>query len=407
MARHYSVRESFRQMPNKLLERFFHTNNLFTNLDFSKMKETKPDELFDAWLSLPENQRNSLDAILQEIHDLSCEKGSIAIADEAHWQMKNDDKKLTRFMEEFSGLPNHQHRAMIAFLDHPECWKGATLFYYADTLTTYWRKRKNMGHAPTAVDTASINQLASLIRQHFHFSEGRGNNCTVEVFRRGDLDYFFAYPEDFSQQAVEWINGEFARRPHNPAFEIIFIYSQKNGTLDIHFDGSTKPIEALQNIFSKAILKLDVLPPSTDDKRVYDLNPLRNRDFGFVYKIGSGINEVAVKKIRFSSRINPGDRITLEADPSDNKYALHDKIQLISRSVPLHLYNVTQVELVATLTIAPDKPLKKTSIRLTYPNSCSLKYDSIGLKLREMLETSGIEPQEPTPEADCRGLVNA
>jgi hypothetical protein len=32
--------------------------------------------------------------------------------------------------------------------------------------------------------------------------------------------------------------------------------------------------------------------------------------------------------------------------------------------------------------------------RLTYPNSCSLKYDEIGLKLRDMLEASGIEPKE-------------
>jgi hypothetical protein len=321
--------------------------------------------------------------------------------------MRNDAEKLTQFIEAFSSLPNHHHRAMVVFLDYPEFWKGATLFYYTDTLTTYWRKRKNMSHRPAAVDTGSINQLASLIRHYFHFSEGRGNNCTVEVFRRGDLDYYFAYPEDFSQQAVEWVNGEFARRPHNPAFEIIFIYSQKNGTLDIHFDGSMKPIEALQNIFAKAILKLDALPPNSDDKRVYDLNPLRNRDFGFVYKIGSGINDVAVKKIRFSSRINPGDRITLEADPSENKYALHDQIQLISRSVPLHLYNVTQVELVATMTIAPDKPLKKASIRLTYPNSCSLKYDNNGLKLRDMLEASGIEPQEPAPETNDQELVSA
>lgn len=35
------------------------------------------------------------------------------------------------------------------------------------------------------------------------------------------------------------------------------------------------------------------------------------------------------------------------------------------------------------------------NIHITYPNSCSLKYDELGLKLRDMLSASGIEPREP------------
>lgn len=67
----------------------------------------------------------------------------------------------------------------------------------------------------------------------------------IETFRRGELDYFFAYPEDYSQQSIEWVNGEFDRRPHNPAFEVIYVYSQKEGSLDLNFRGSYKAIEPL------------------------------------------------------------------------------------------------------------------------------------------------------------------
>jgi len=42
-----------------------------------------------------------------------------------------------------------------------------------------------------------------------------------------------------------------------------------------------------------------------------------------------------------------------------------------------------------------NKPAKVIPIRITYPNSCSLKYDELGMKLRDMLEASGIEPKEP------------
>ena len=52
--------------------------------------------------------------------------------------------------------------------------------------------------------------------------------------------------------------------------------------------------------------------------RVYDLNPLRHKDFDFVFGVGSGIETVVVKKLRLSSRVWHGDRITLEADASKN-----------------------------------------------------------------------------------------
>ena len=78
----------------------------------------------------------------------------------------------------------------------------------------------------------------------------------VEPFRRGELDYFFAYPEDYSQQSIEWVNGEFDRRPHNPAFEVIYVYSQKEGSLDLNFRGSNKAVEPLQGMFATAILKI-------------------------------------------------------------------------------------------------------------------------------------------------------
>jgi hypothetical protein len=45
------------------------------------------------------------------------------------------------------------------------------------------------------------------------------------------------------------------------------------------------------------------------------------------------------------------------------------------------------------------KPLEKPKsvmVRITYPNSCTLKYDDVDLRLRQMLVDSGIEPREPT-----------
>jgi hypothetical protein len=103
-----------------------------------------------------------------------------------------------------------------------------------------------------------------------------------------------------------------------------------------------------------------------------------------------------VKKLRLSSKVVRGDRITLEADASANAVAIYDLVEKLGRSVPLKLYNVTQAEIVAKMVMEIDEPPKSMTIRITYPNSCSLKYDDVDLKLRDMLVASGIEPKEPS-----------
>ena len=81
MAGQYSTRNFLRQMPNALLARYFNEHGLFDNLDITAMKEGSPDELFNAWLALPDNQRNKMDAEFRDIFEMSCEKGFKAIID--------------------------------------------------------------------------------------------------------------------------------------------------------------------------------------------------------------------------------------------------------------------------------------------------------------------------------------
>jgi hypothetical protein len=380
-------------MPNDLLMRFFQGREGCGGLDFSATGKAGQAEQFGAWLHLAESQRSAIEAEFQEIFELSCEKGFRAILDEAAWQLEGDPAAHTALVEELAALPGHQERAMVTYLDHNEFWKGASRFHHADTLP-YWRKRKHLTHAAAAVDEASITALADKIRTYFHHTEGRGKNCVVEPFRRGKLDYFFAYPEDYSRQSSEWVDGSMDRRPHNPAFEVVFVYSQKEGSLDVNYRGEKKAMEPLQAMFTTAILKLPELPPDPKDKRVYDLGPLSQKSFQFTPTVGSGIEKVRVKKLRLSSRISSGDRLTVEADSTHNANAVYDLLDQIGKSLPLDQYSVTQVELEAYVANG-DKLPKKVSFRISHPNSCSLKYDELDLKLRDMLSESGIEPQEP------------
>ena len=86
MARHYTTRNFFRQMPNALLARYFSEKGSLEDLDLAGMSETRPDAPLAAWLALPSEQRNLTDADFHEIHDLCDEGGFISIRDEAEWQ---------------------------------------------------------------------------------------------------------------------------------------------------------------------------------------------------------------------------------------------------------------------------------------------------------------------------------
>lgn len=405
MGRHYSTRDCFRQIPRGLLARYFEARGVLAELDSAAIKEIQVERLFAEWLELPEAQRNAMDAELREIHALSCEKGWCAIRDEAAWHWRETPEAHTAFVEQMAALEGHSERAMVTFLDFPQFWNGATLFNHADSLS-YWRKRKGLGHQPASVHEDGRRALADGISDYFHRTEGRGKNCVVEALRRGELDYFFAYPEDYSQQSIEWVEGKFARRPHNPAFEVVYVYSETDGTLDLNCRGANQAVEPLQAMFATEILKLSELPPDPEDERVYDLNPLRERSFQFVFDPASGIQSVAVKKLRLTSRAVKGDRITLEADAAARHEAIYDLLHEVAKSVRLPTYNVTQVELSAKVVVDPKKPARTVAVRITHPNSCSLKYDDVDLRLRQMLVDSRIEPREPTgsmelPEAEA------
>jgi hypothetical protein len=151
-------------------------------------------------------------------------------------------------------------------------------------------------------------------------------------------------------------------------------------------------------MFATAILKLPELPADPKDGRVYDLNILREKNFDFVYDVG--IEDVQLKKLRLSSKVKKGDRITLEADAIKDPGGLYELLDKVGEAVPLNLYNVTQAEIAASVVVDGNKPPKSVPIRITHPNSCSLKYDELDLKLRDMLSASGIEPKEPDGRGD-------
>ena len=219
--------------------------------------------------------------------------------------------------------------------------------------------------------------------------EGRGKNCKVEPYRRHNREYFFAYPEDFAQSGVEWVSNTLKTLAHHPAFEIIFVYSEAEGSLDIYAPRNTKAVPALQQAFARAILKLETLADGSIDKRVYDLAPLADVDFSFTVAPETRISSVVVTRMRLTLKHGTKRRITLEADTRDNSkavYSLRDTLK-----PPPHY--ITQLGVKVTFEPVGGKWAKTRTFNITYPNSCALNNDGLDLQIRKVLTDSGIEPR--------------
>jgi len=60
---------------------------------------------------------------------------------------------------------------------------------------------------------------------------------------------------------------------------------------------------------------------------VYALDDLADRDFVFKYSQDSGIESVAVRRLRLSLKTGNKERVTVEADPTGNAKAVYDLLE--------------------------------------------------------------------------------
>jgi len=384
LAGQYSHKHFFRQVPQNQLASYFAAKGIDLGVDFTELNRKQVDSLFVAFTGLPEEKQTAVEAEFQDIHAMACAGGIAALIDEAYFY--KDDT----FVERVSEFEGFHAKVMWAFLEKHTYWLGATMFLHADNVSSsYWKRRNDLPHVPPNVDESAIKDLANTISAFFHKNEGRGRNCQVEVYRRHNKEYFFAYPEDFGLSAVEWESDTLKSRARHPAFEIIFVYCESEGALDIYAPKNTKAVPELQKIFASTILNLETLNNGKINKLVYDLDPLSDAEFTFKIEPESGIEQIIVTQLRLTLKHGSKRRISLEADTKNNPQAIYDLLKELNP--PAYFVTQTRVKVIFEPTVG--RRAKTRSFNITYPNSCALGHDGDDLKIREILEKSGIEPQ--------------
>jgi len=397
MSSAYAPRTIFRQTSNAVLARYFASKDLLSDIDFDSLLETDVEPIFEAYQALPDSVRTGIDTDLRSVNALASERGELILIEEAS-QFHGLD-----LQEDFAALDNFHDRAMVSFLDHRDVFDVASLFNNADLgQKRYWILSRAVVKLVPRDDPRTVERLGTALGAYLFKTEGRGQPCTVEVYRRGERHYFFAYPEDYGTTQQEYVGSALDRRAVRPVFEIIFVYSKDEGVFDVYFEGSRKRVPDLRRIFAREVLGIE-RDPVMEDERVFDLNRLKRPGFPFVFRTDSGIIDVCIRRLRFSAIGGIRERCTLECDPTARPDALYDQVDRTfitdnqprpdhGNKLPLSLFNISQASL--TVQFVRKKGTRGRPTRtfaLSYPNACPLGHEGQDAVLRQMLIDSGIE----------------
>ena len=365
MARHYSPRAFMIEAPNKLLKEYYARDGLNGDIPWQHLSEKDIDFVFTAYENAPEPVRRRMDSDFRDIHNLADEGGIKTLIDVG--QSKTD------FISIFDGAEGHVERAFIAFLMHPEAFEEASYFHYADTLGR-WRKRKRLPQMLKQPDDESKARLSKALSDYYRQKEGRGHGCDIEYYKRDERHYWFARPEDYAISALIYDEEHHLnKQTQRPAFEVIFVYSESECSLDIRAIGVKKTLLDIQTLWGRSILECELGDPPADSI-VYELNALRNREFQFALEPEDGVSEVRVKRLRLKV-MGSDHRITLEAPARRDPKEVYGLLERVLKGLEVS-DDVLKVAGVGLQLVFPGTGTRRESTMMfdvSYPNSCSLR----------------------------------
>lgn len=422
MAEQYELRKFLRDVVPAILKEYFERIGWQPNVDWKQLTKSKIDPLFAAIQDAPEATRAQINEDFQQINGMATEGGIRTIIDEGRFRHLD----LGNELKDVSGLHN---KVLRVFLDHPSVDDRPSILNVASRLNKAdnvpdrsWRTRSGVPEVPHAKAPddeiaksleAGRKRLAEALASYYQVKEGRGYGCEVHHFERGARLYWFAYVRNYDCVIPEWGGSGVVPRKCKPVFEVIFLHSNADRSLDICVKADKDTVAELRTLWARAVLGTEDLGTPPERGVEYELNILKTkREFSFSHT--DGIKDIRLNSLRLSL---VGDkknrRITLEANTrKDPKvvYALMDQVFKAPGQeggnqddkdprLSLDVVNVTQA-VINFVFIADTRGGTKTiTARITHPNSCSLKYEPKEEIARKYLRLWTIDvSQGPQPD---------
>lgn len=152
MAKPFHPFRFFQRVPKHLLGRYFHQKHqVLLDIAIEKLPETRDsaEVIFQAFLLLPEDKHQVIEAELQDIDSMAFQGGIKALIVEA-----TEHPHFNHYFPEAINQHESDHgKAMWAFLEYPHYWAGASSLLFAENIAeSSWNKLKNLPNIPPLVE---------------------------------------------------------------------------------------------------------------------------------------------------------------------------------------------------------------------------------------------------------------
>jgi len=366
----YNPRTVFRQTSNPLLREFFQSKGHRINVDWDEIGNTQIQGVYDAFLALSDADRQNLEIELHDIHTVAQSDDGIRVLVENAVFMGHD------IAGELEATDSRYDKAMTVLLKYPQVWDKAVTLVHADNLSQRcWYRRNTLPKQAPDISEPAMDMLKRDVSSYYWQAQGRGQKCQIDHIQRSEnQDYFFVYLSDHADTHLDFDDsGELKKTHRRSAFEVVFIFNQSSGVMDVHAQGGRKVIEPLQEIFAKAIVGVDLDPE--DPEIPYWIEGLKDRSFQFITDPEDGIERVVVRMLRMHPLGNKNNKLTVrlpsDAKPEDIYDWLDNKLN--TTQLPLSVLRVER----ATIAMKLSGYGRKKSLTFEIgPKSCTLKSES-------------------------------
>ncbi len=372
----YSPNDTLSRISNKFFAKYTNDNNILTELNIKKLKESDIAPILEKINELPDDKREKVEQDLRHIAELS-DKRRINILFSALQEAAAES------LPEFKKIGSGHDKAMWALINHPELFEKAlylTSFHIAPGTFTKFPYKTSIKPDLTA---KAIDGLAKKIREYFQNYDGRGKYCIIEKHEFNGKHYLIANPSEHLDVKREYKNGgKLEPTKRQDAFTVVFIFSDTGNAVDIYINGLLEVKRALFTMWAKEIMGLDNV--DTKFKPSFKLDAFKLPEHDLEIPINSKVRSIAIYKMYFVPLHDPSKTYEISANISKNTKALYDEL----KAKNLKPINIRKVWVEAVIQKGDKETVKRFQIGET---SCDLKHEDIADELRQFLKDVRID----------------
>lgn len=374
MAKHLDPRTLLKQISIPLLQEFFQRQRMLQDLPWDALKERRQvAPICDAWQRLPEARRRHVQAVLQDLNELSDHRGMKVFAEEV-------TQTAPHRAWELIACRTRPNKAIWFYLNFPEQFEQAALLARADALSSSRYAVRRTGLPKVAIDvTPQLKRaLETALSNHYWPNEMRGKHCHIEHHTRsGGEEYFFAYLDDWPDTRLVFTDdGDLCPTSDRYAFSVLFIYCPRDGSLEVVAKGGASVYHPLQQAFCRSVFDMPI-EPADPLRPEYRLQHVLDPTFTYPTDSTDGIARVQLQRIRMVTNDNTFPVMTFDLE-FRRSVTRSQWLEIIHHNLESHDLRASQVAVQrATFQLIFLKiglaRARTMSFTISVPSTCNLK----------------------------------